>query len=851
MRHSLIRLTAFASVLAALAACDSRTAGGPLVPGGSGSIGGVGGEDRLAPQVTIDTPSTGTLINIGDSVLVAVRLRDVGGLEKLELRGISIRGSADLGTAVVVERFSPLTVPPTGGFRSGLRDTVIRRYLKPKTPVDTVQDSVVVLAIGRDVAGNVDTARARLNVVSGPRVITLSPASGDSVRPGTTVRIQLRATHSDDIARLGVRVTGEPNWPTPLNVTVDTTFGSSIRDASFTASVLIPANAPGRGRITVTPFARDVNQVPGSASVIQLFVQAGPPALPRVTQAVPARAELTDTIVINAAGGDGIRSIGFEARDSATVIRRDSVVFPAPYGTPQRIAVPMNLPSLAQGRRISITSFAIDQAGRYGYSVPAIATFPQGDPSRAFADTTFVVYGRTFKLPRAGLAADVVVDPVNGNVFVTNTSFNRLEVWSGTTRSFDTNGIAVGSEPWGMTLSAKDSSVLLVANSGGTNISQVSIGSSSASGMREMLDKRILTRNTYLYVVSETREAESGKIRLKLTGPISYSDRPQYVAQSAGGRIYYSTRPTANNTAGTIRWLDPALPVPDPQQIWQYGSGITGSGTSATYVIFNVDSAVVFAAPANSDEWDKLLLFDHPYGQKTGAALSNIDSTVAGAVAGLQAKGPSDVFLVRNLDVASLALTDTTFAAASGNSQWIAFGEGNTKSRAGRLMLVNDPSGPMPGFFSPSVTVTDILDNASEPVFGIAIDKTGDMVAAHGAQSYFAAIQDPFHLRLQGKYDSFDTGAGIAFHPDANGVITPSGARLAFVASSNGTIELMDVAYYVNRGKLNIKGQLYGPLRVSRRFASDPADVVLKVFGMTRDGLVVIDLRAPDIKAGP
>ena len=94
-------------------------------------------------------------------------------------------------------------------------------------------------------------------------------------------------------------------------------------------------------------------------------------------------------------------------------------------------------------------------------------------------------------------------------------------------------------------------------------------------------------------------------------------------------------------------------------------------------------------------------------------------------------------------------------------------------------------------------------------------------------------------------------GAGIAFHPDADGNSTANASRVAFVASSNGSIEIMDVAYYINRGRLNIKGKLYGPLRVSKRFPSDPADVVLKVFGLTSEGLVVIDLRAEDIKPGP
>jgi len=852
MRLTQLRLAALGAALAAIAACDSRSGVGPLVVGGSGGNpgGGLGGEDVTPPIISVDTPTAGTLVNIGDSVLVAVHLRDLGGLASLELKGISIRGNPDLGNAVVVERYAPVTVPGgSGAFRAGLKDTVIRRYLHPKTPIDTVQDSVLVVAIGTDAAKNVDTVQARLNLVAGPKVVTLSPASGDSVRPGSAVRITLRATHGEDIARVGVRVTGEANWPTPLDVTVDTLVRSSSRDVSFSTQVLIPANAPGRGRITVTPFARDVNQVPGSATVVQLFVQAGPSPLPRVTQTVPVKAEITDTIVINAGGGDGIRAMGFEARDSSTVIRRDSIVFTAPYGSPQRIAVPMNLPTTAQGRRITITSFAIDQNGRYGYSVPANATLPQGDEARAQADTSVIVYGRTFKLPRTGLAGDVTVDTLRGNVFVSNTAHNRLEVWSGATHAFDANGVAVGSMPWGMTVSTVDPNVLLVANSGGTNISRVNIGSADVSGIREDLGARILTRNTYVYTVTETREEQTGKIRMQIAGPFSFSDRPQYIAQSAAGRIYYSTRPTPSAPQGTIRWLDPSLEVPDPQHISDYATRLP-SASGVTYVLFNLDAADVIAAPASSPEWDKLVIRDHPYGTGAPSNLVVTDSTVVGAVERLAAAG-SDVYYRANIDLASLGLKDTTFVAASGDATWIAFGEGATAGSPARVMVVNDPSGPMPGFFSPGVAVSDIIENASEPVFGIALDKSGGTLAVHGAQSHFSTILQPFHLRLQGKYDSFDVGAGIAFHPDADGNATPNSSRVAFVASSNGSIEIMDVAYYINRGRLNIKGNLYGPLRVSRRFPNDPPDVVLKVFGLTTDGLVVIDLRASDIKAGP
>ena len=135
-------------------------------------------------------------------------------------------------------------------------------------------------------------------------------------------------------------------------------------------------------------------------------------------------------------------------------------------------------------------------------------------------------------------------------------------------------------------------------------------------------------------------------------------------------------------------------------------------------------------------------------------------------------------------------------------------------------MLVKDDVGPTPGVFSPGVTVTDLIDNAAEPVFGLGLDRLGKTLLVHGQQSYFAAIEDPFHLRLQGKYDSFDAGAGVAFHPNADGVASPEAERVGFVASSNGTIEIVDAAYTLTRQGQH-QGQLYGALRASRH-PTDP-----------------------------
>jgi hypothetical protein len=61
----------------------------------------------------------------------------------------------------------------------------------------------------------------------------------------------------------------------------------------------------------------------------------------------------------------------------------------------------------------------------------------------------------------------------------------------------------------------------------------------------------------------------------------------------------------------------------------------------------------------------------------------------------------------------------------------------------------------------------------------------------------------------------------------------------------------VDIFHYLNRGTLPIKTNLYGPLRAALPGPSDAPDVVLKLFGVSASGLVIIDLRARDILASP
>jgi hypothetical protein len=507
-----------------------------------------------------------------------------------------------------------------------------------------------------------------------------------------------------------------------------------------------------------------------------------------------------------------------------------------------------------QGKKVRVRSFAYDGGGRLGYSVRATGVAQTGLVPAV--DTALVVYGRTYSLPvnRNGNVADLVVDQARGNVFLSNINYGRLEVWQKGTQSFDATGVVVGSQPWGMTMSrtAASGDTLYVANSGGTNLSRVYVGAATASGMKEDLTNRLVTRVSFMYKLTEVRDPSTGKIHITVSAPISYSDRPQYVEQSSSGRLYFSTKPTSAAPLGTVRYMDPAAPAPDERFILAFAT--TGADPSS-FLIANIDAAGVTPAPATSTANDALTLCDHPSGSTAAQTCVTSTNGIVATINLLTTTVPqTDIEWGPNLDENSIGLSDTTFASASGDGKWIAFGEGHTAANYGRALMLQD-DGSVPGMYSyasPSINILDLIKNAANKVYGIALDKTGKTVGIHGAESYFATVDQPFTLRLQGSKSTFNQGAGIAFHPNADGLATPQQNRLAFVASANGSIEMIDIAYYdYQRGSLATKYNLYGPLRASLPFPGDDPSVVFKLFGVSSAGLVVIDVTASDILPGP
>lgn len=836
--------------------------------------------DALAPSLTFVTPIEPYRQTVGAPLPVTARLHDNASVARASFRGYSLRVRPDLSATDTVVRYVPITVPSSGQFH-GYRDTSVSVILQPVTSpkLDSLADTLYVEGVVTDSTGLTARSVVRALMTNGPKVTIISPVVGDSINPGGTFIFTINARSDFGVASMSAHLVSDASWPVRVDTVVNLPFTAPSTNVSVTGRIPIPAGAVPKTPLTLVPTAIDVQGQTGSSAPFQIYVRGGAPPAPLVKQVVGARLEISDSIQITATG-DRISAVGYQLRNRAGVTV--ATFSTAPTTIPQML--PLSLTPIFQGQRYAVVTFARDSAGRTGWSVPQTVSVVQTDSARAWADSTDIVYGQTFPMPagRPGIAGDVVVAPGTGNVFISNTQYNRLERWSAAaakvnpSNAFDPSGVAVGSEPWGMVLQP-DNDTLLVANSGGTNISKVCI--TSCSTPREVASKRLQTRNTYIFTVTESRDANTGRIQLSATGPISYSDRPQYLQQSAGGRLYYSTKPTTYAPQGTIRYVDPTLKVPDPRQVYQYAATTASAGT---YVIFNADSIMITRFQGLNPPSDRLTIYDHNYGDtlnKPGITCNGspyvicaTDSVVVRAVAAIDTAGGiptgADVVARNDVNVSALALTDTTFVAASGDRSWIGFGEGNTSGGTGRVMMVNDPAGtPEPGFFSPAVAVRDLLENASEAVFGLGIDLHGANVAVHGAQAYFAALENPFHLRLQGKYNTFARGAGIAYHPSADlrsGFVSSSrsdSTRTAFVASSNGSIEIVDAFNYVSRGTLQIKGALYGPLRVTMPLPSDnnngtlsptdPAYIVLKLYGLTANGLVVIDLRASDIKPVP
>ncbi|HEY5546505.1 MAG TPA: hypothetical protein VIK50_10655 [Gemmatimonadaceae bacterium] len=694
---------------------------------------------------------------------------------------------------------------------------------------------VVVQTTVSDGAGNGAVAQAFATAFDPnvPRVVFLNP--GSTVFAGGTYSFNLSVSDSIGVAKVGFRATGAG-----LNRADSTIFAEPLPAADTVNYLIAVASSATIGAtFTVTPFAENREGLRASGETITVrIVAAGVDAAPPlVYQTVPPRLETPDSIDIFARDTDGfVHVIGFVAKDQAGVVqhrRADTLAVPIQQVS-RRMA--FNAPTSLRGRSLFITAYAIDVAGHSGYAVPTGASVPVSADTLGKRDAIVYAYGLTYALPPNSLGADIAVDSVRRTVFVSNINRNQLEAWTYSTTLSPLPPVSVGAMPWGMTID-NSGSLLLVANSGGTNVSKVNL-------LQRREDGRIKTANEYVFDVTYSVDPSSGDFKYSVSPPIDYSDRPQYIAQSASGALYYSTRPTNTATPGTLRRIDNFLDErTEPRQIWQYASFQAGK-----FVVINSDAVSVLKGANGAP--DIITICDHTPGDNPSTATCFSGNKVPDIIALLQAAPINgNVVAVRDISVESLALPDTNFVAAGGDRRRIAFGEAHTGGRAGRVLALYDPTGTPAGQeqYSAPIEVADLTNNASDQVFGLAINGNSTNIGVHGVETFFADSS----LRLQGKFATFNTGAGIAFHPLNIEELTPDSlARVVFVASGDFSIQIVDSYSYRLRGRIPLRTNLYGPLRAAlptpAELASD-GSLVVKLFGLTPEGIVVIDVRRGDI----
>ena len=789
--------------------------------------------DTAPPMLDLQRPPDGSNILVTDTVIAQAHMSDAGGLANLFIVGVAIRGNPDLGATDTVRLYDTVYVPvkvnrSVTSLPPGVTDTLVQRLMLPVSGIASIPDTLVYF-IGQaaDRAGNIRRVENRVRRVSGPSLVIEQPAYGDSVSPGQIITVQVRASDSDGVSTVGYTFTGS-NF---IRTRADTLSAPLPTTHTFTDTITVPSDAVIGDSLTISPFGTDAGNRSGAGTFVRVLVSTtvADAVSPRVYQTVPSRMQSTHSLSIRAEDNSGVARVGyylFHVPSGALITSRDSVLS-APYVSGITVEMPVIVPSIYAGGQAYAISYAEDALANRGWSIRSGTTLPQADSTLAKRDTVLLAFGTTSPYPTNSKMADLAVNANTGQVFLANMAANRVNIWRASDSTFFSS-IAVGSEPWGLAVDVTGDT-LFVANSGGTNFSVVSFTS-----LRE--ERRIRTPNTVVADVSA--QFREGVWRYTAV-IIDYSDRPQNIGVSANGNIFFSTKPTSTAPAGTIRFYD--MQRREVQQIWQYGA----AAAPGKIMVLNIDGIAVFPS-FNPDVSDQIRICGHEYGNP-GVTRCRQGDNIYAVVDSLRTIDLVAAVLA-TVTPESLVLTDTTFVAEGGDKRWIAFGEAHTGSRAGRIMLAKDEAGSQVDdlFFSPGISVTDLTNNASEKVFGLALNSNSSSLAAHGNLTYFADVDElAFHQRLQGTVAS-GPGAGIAFHPDNNGAQSDTHG-VAFIATGNSSILVADSWNFYVRREIPIAASITGALVASRPFPGDPADVVVKLFGMTSSGLVVIDLRQSDI----
>ena len=693
------------------------------------------------------------------------------------------------------------------------------RTVPPGTPV-------TITATAYDGAGNssgVDTLRMATGNLPPPDVRVLSPFSGSSAVVGKSILVTVMGKAATKVLALGLNSTG----PVVRNDSV--LFASPMLDSTtMQDTIAIPANA-SPGTLTITPFLRDSlgQRTTGPSITINVQTAAQINSVPVVNQYCLGnsgfdnqcghgkRIEVTDTVHVEADDPSGISQLGYEVRstpggaidDSSTFVSNGQLTF-------QPHTFKMKLPYTTFPTTAYIQVFARNSNG-----VRAYAKLVSGVDR---IDTVTVVAGVTRVLPFGGQVADALYHPGKDRLYLTNITRNQVEVFNLADSSFKAP-VIVGSRPWGLTAWPRDRNgtkgdTLLVANSGGTQISYVDLDAGASGSGLEVF--RYLLPNIVVATITTTTSATSG-LPIRVRTVYDFSDRPQFVGATChevGGIcqdviLTYSTTPTPGQTPpfdnlnGTLRWEN-------------LTKGVTAAGKSDSTTSHFFFEQAIGQAGARGDTLE----------------IERFDADGVGAATLVPAFNALGSTVVR---AQALAFRDTTFVRSSGNFRRSVFGEGGSIVNS-RAMMYDVDRGYDPVVWwidkgvSPPTDVSDFIANTSARMFGVAINFDGGLAAIRADSTY---VLNPA-LRLMGIFNTTNTNAGLDFHPQNTGNFSfPLNTRLAFAASSEPLIEIYDTNCYLRVGSIPIKDPIIGPITAALRPSGQ-----LVLVGATARGVVIAQL---------
>jgi hypothetical protein len=710
--------------------------------------------------------------------------------------------------------------------------------------------NVQIIGRATDGAGNFDedTISIFLRNVDALQVRLLDPQSGALASSGNGIPITIEAVQNTGISKIGFLVSpaaavNNPTTPPNDSITFSIPFADSV---VYRDTLTVVATT---GSFVIVGFAEDSAGRRGTSGTVTVNIQSAQNdnTDPLVSHTiVGTRVEVNDTVVVRATDPSAISWLGLEVRAlNGTLLRFDSV---AVGGTLTDVSrrFSLNLAGV-------VTTFPSDVVVR-GYGCDnatlrncAFSTVGTGAAVTADVDTVTVVAGVTVPLPAPGRIADAIYNANRNELYLTNPSLSRVEIFQVANTTFVATGIpTAGPQPWGIALFPRDTlgayrDTIVVANSGGTQLSVIDVSPAV---------RRLLWRQDLPNYSIETYKVLLGPPITEEIRVFDVSDRPQYVAtvcRAGGGAAcdadsvfaIYSTTPTQSSASpfagrATLR-MEKLINSTNPAQLYSH-----------LFYELAGDSTLMDLSR------DTLRLVERrgrPY---------NTSKVVLTACAGI------------TIEMARFGLGDTTFVRNSGNFTHALVGEGGSISTAfarvvgyttkatlshgpSTARLCNThPSGAVTDSgenhrdfgMTPAIDVSDFISNTGTKISSIAINFNGGTNAVRADSIYFLDEG----LRLKGTSVAptgafgMDMNYNHAFAAGQGGTPPFGGAgnpndRLLFSARPDGNIDVWDTFFYGSVGTIPVRDPIIGPFRVARDGSGNQL-----LFGVTARGLVVLRL---------